>query len=111
MAGLIGKKIGMTRIFNDEGFAVPVTVVEAGPCPVIQVKTAQAAVAVTEKSILTARESLRITRDKAALDYGTAADVLDAQAALLQAETAHSAALAELNTAFALLDLAVGGTS
>jgi large subunit ribosomal protein L3 len=39
MAGLIGKKIGMTRIFNDEGVAVPVTVVEAGPCPVVQVKT------------------------------------------------------------------------
>jgi len=78
---------------------------------VIQVKTAQAAVAVTEKSILTARESLRITRDKAALDYGTAADVLDAQAALLQAETAHCAALADLNTAFAVLDLAAGGPS
>jgi large subunit ribosomal protein L3 len=39
MAGLIGKKIGMTRIFTDEGIAVPVTVVEAGPCPVVQVKT------------------------------------------------------------------------
>jgi large subunit ribosomal protein L3 len=39
MAGLIGKKIGMTRIFTEEGLAVPVTVVEAGPCPVVQVKT------------------------------------------------------------------------
>jgi len=40
MAGLIGKKIGMTRIFNEEtGAAVPVTVVEAGPCPVVQVKS------------------------------------------------------------------------
>jgi large subunit ribosomal protein L3 len=39
MAGLIGKKIGMTRIFNEEGAAIPVTVVEAGPCPVLQVKT------------------------------------------------------------------------
>jgi large subunit ribosomal protein L3 len=39
MAGLIGKKIGMTRIFTEEGTAVPVTVVEAGPCPVVQVKT------------------------------------------------------------------------
>ena len=39
MAGLIGKKIGMTRIFDDEGAAVPVTVVEAGPCPVLQIKT------------------------------------------------------------------------
>lgn len=39
MAGLIGKKIGMTRVFTEEGLAVPVTVVEAGPCPVVQVKT------------------------------------------------------------------------
>lgn len=39
MAGLIGKKIGMTRVFDTEGTAVPVTVVEAGPCPVLQVKT------------------------------------------------------------------------
>ena len=39
MAGLIGKKIGMTRVFTEEGAAVPVTVVEAGPCPVTQIKT------------------------------------------------------------------------
>jgi len=39
MAGLIGRKVGMTRVFDDEGRAVPVTVVEAGPCPVVQVKT------------------------------------------------------------------------
>ena len=38
MAGLIGKKLGMTQIFTDTGAAVPVTVVEAGPCPVVQVK-------------------------------------------------------------------------
>lgn len=41
MAALIGRKIGMTRVFDDEGAAVPVTVVEAGPCPVVQVKTDQ----------------------------------------------------------------------
>jgi large subunit ribosomal protein L3 len=40
MAALIGRKIGMTRIFNEAGMAVPVTVVEAGPCPVVQVKSA-----------------------------------------------------------------------
>lgn len=39
MEGIIGKKIGMTRIFNQEGQAIPVTVIEAGPCPVVQVKT------------------------------------------------------------------------
>ena len=36
---LIGKKIGMTQIFAENGDCVPVTVVEAGPCPVVQVKT------------------------------------------------------------------------
>ena len=39
MRGLIGKKIGMTQVFNNEGQSVPVTVIEAGPCVVTQVKT------------------------------------------------------------------------
>jgi len=39
MVGIIGRKLGMTQIFDDAGAAVPVTVVEAGPCPVVQVKT------------------------------------------------------------------------
>lgn len=39
MPGLLGKKIGMTRIFDDEGKVVPVTVVEAGPCYVTQIRT------------------------------------------------------------------------
>lgn len=37
--GLIGKKIGMTQIFDEKGNVIPVTVVEAGPCTVIQKKT------------------------------------------------------------------------
>ena len=37
--GIIGKKIGMTQIFDTNGKVVPVTVVEAGPCPVTQKKT------------------------------------------------------------------------
>ena len=37
--GLIGKKIGMTQIFDETGKVIPVTVVEAGPCAVTQVKT------------------------------------------------------------------------
>ena len=37
--GLLGKKIGMTQLFDDNGKFVPVTVVEAGPCAVLQVKT------------------------------------------------------------------------
>jgi large subunit ribosomal protein L3 len=41
MQGLIGKKIGMTQVWDDNGVAVPVTVVEIGPCPVVQVKTVE----------------------------------------------------------------------
>ena len=36
---IIGKKLGMTRLFSQEGNIVPVTVIEAGPCPIIQKKT------------------------------------------------------------------------
>lgn len=39
--GLIGKKVGMTQIFNENGKVIPVTVVELGPCPVTQVKTTE----------------------------------------------------------------------
>ncbi|UCB52949.1 MAG: 50S ribosomal protein L3 [Candidatus Zixiibacteriota bacterium] len=39
MEGIVGKKIGMTRVFNQEGQAIAVTVIEAGPCPVVQIKT------------------------------------------------------------------------
>jgi len=39
MEGIVGKKIGMSRIFNQDGQAIPVTVIEAGPCPVVQMKT------------------------------------------------------------------------
>ena len=37
--GILGRKLGMTRIFDGAGAAVPVTVIEAGPCPVTQVKS------------------------------------------------------------------------
>lgn len=39
MSGIIGKKVGMTTIFNSEGQAVPCTLIEAGPCVVTQVRT------------------------------------------------------------------------
>lgn len=39
MYGLIGKKVKMSQIFNDQGHVVPVTLVEAGPCVVSQIKT------------------------------------------------------------------------
>jgi large subunit ribosomal protein L3 len=41
LKGLIGKKIGMTQIFDETGAAIPVTLIEAGPCYVTQVRTAQ----------------------------------------------------------------------
>ena len=41
MPGLIGRKIGMTSIYSAEGKALPCTVIEAGPCVVTQVKTAE----------------------------------------------------------------------
>ena len=39
LKGLIGKKVGMTQIFDDAGAAIPVTLIEAGPCYVTQVRT------------------------------------------------------------------------
>ena len=36
--GILGKKLGMTQIFTDDGHAIPVTVIEAGPCVVVQKK-------------------------------------------------------------------------
>ncbi len=41
MRGLIGKKMGMTRVFDENGNIVPVTVLQAGPCTVTQVKTSE----------------------------------------------------------------------
>lgn len=41
MKGIIGKKLGMTQIYDENGNLVPVTVIEAGPCPVVAVKTAE----------------------------------------------------------------------
>lgn len=38
--GILGKKIGMTQVFNEDGHVVPVTVLKAGPCEVVQRKTA-----------------------------------------------------------------------
>ena len=39
MRGLIGTKLGMTRVFDENGRVIPVTVLAAGPCAIIQVKT------------------------------------------------------------------------
>ena len=39
MKGIIGKKVGMTQIFDEDGQVIPVTVIQAGPCYVTQVRT------------------------------------------------------------------------
>ena len=39
--GIIGKKLGMTQIFDEMGNVIPVTVIEAGPCVVVQKKTVE----------------------------------------------------------------------
>ena len=39
--GLLGRKVGMTQIFDEAGKAMPVTVIQAGPCHVLQVRTAE----------------------------------------------------------------------
>lgn len=39
VTGIIGRKVGMTQIYQESGEAIPVTVIEAGPCPIVQLKT------------------------------------------------------------------------
>jgi large subunit ribosomal protein L3 len=39
VTGIIGRKVGMTQIYEESGMAIPVTVIEAGPCPIVQLKT------------------------------------------------------------------------
>ena len=39
--GIVGKKIGMTQIFTEDGRLIPVTVIQAGLCPVVQKKTVE----------------------------------------------------------------------
>ena len=41
MRGILGKKVGMTQLFDEKGNAVPVTIIEAGPCYITQVKTTE----------------------------------------------------------------------
>ena len=45
MKAIIGKKVGMSQIFDENGRVIPVTVIEAGPCTVTQKKTVEALMA------------------------------------------------------------------
>ena len=41
MMGLIGKKVGMTQLFDEKGEVIPVTVIQAGPCTVTEIRTTE----------------------------------------------------------------------
>ena len=61
MNGLIGRKLGMTRFFDDDGQAHPVTVIEAGPCAVVQVKVVEGSPAAVQLGFGT-RKAKRTTK-------------------------------------------------
>lgn len=76
---------------------------------VLEVRSSSERVKSLSKAIEQARESLRIERQKYDLGMGSMTDVLDAQSALLQAETNYYRAMADFRTALARLDFATGG--
>lgn len=65
MLGLIGKKVGMTQVFDENEDLVALTVVEAGPCPVVQVKTAEKDGYTALKVGFDATKAHRVTRARA----------------------------------------------
>lgn len=74
--GLIGRKLGMTRVFTEDGSSVPVTVIEVGPCHVVQVKADAKAVQVGYG----AKKAVRTT--KAELGHAKAAGLESAPAVI-----------------------------
>jgi len=75
MTGIIGRKLGMTQLFEETGAAIPVTVIEAGPCPVTQVKSAESDGYVAIQMAFGRKKAARASRAeaghaiKAGLDY------------------------------------------
>src|SRR2546422_6194089 len=70
MTGLIGRKLGMTRVFDAEGTHVPVTVIEAGPCPGGQVGPSQVQLGFgTKKTTRTERKSTRLNSSHGYISY------------------------------------------
>ncbi|HPF62887.1 MAG: 50S ribosomal protein L3 [Gemmatimonadetes bacterium] len=67
--GLIGRKLGMTRVFGEDGTAVPVTVIEAGPCPVLQVRDTQVQLGWGRKKALRTTRAEAGHAKLAGLDY------------------------------------------
>jgi large subunit ribosomal protein L3 len=61
--GIIGKKVGMTQVFGDDGQALPVTVIEAGPCVVVQRKSKETdGYAAVQLGLVEARKTKRVTK-------------------------------------------------
>jgi large subunit ribosomal protein L3 len=67
--GIIGRKLGMTRVFTDDGTALPVTIIEAGPCPVLQVRESQAQLGWGKKRDVRASKAEVGHAKAAGLDY------------------------------------------
>jgi large subunit ribosomal protein L3 len=76
MTGLIGRKLGMTRVFDAAGTHVPVTVIEAGPCPVVQVGASQVQLGFGKKKPTRTAKALAGHVKKAGLEVGAAPRVL-----------------------------------
>jgi large subunit ribosomal protein L3 len=68
MTGLIGRKLGMTRVFDAEGTHVPVTVIAAGPCPVVQVTGSQVQLGFEQKKATRTAKALAGHAKKAGLE-------------------------------------------
>ncbi|HYL20980.1 MAG TPA: 50S ribosomal protein L3 [Gemmatimonadales bacterium] len=68
MTGLIGRKLGMTRVFDGEGTHVPVTVIAAGPCPVVQVTGSQVQLGFEQKKATRTAKALAGHAKKAGLE-------------------------------------------
>ena len=69
MDAIIGRKLGMTQLFAEDGTLTPVTVIEAGPCPVVQVRPAREGVAARIQlgfGVAKAKRSTRAERGHAA---------------------------------------------
>jgi len=65
MKGIIGKKVGMTQVFDEKGNAVPVTVIQAGPCYVTQVRTADRDGYTAVQLAFGTRRATRVTKPQA----------------------------------------------
>ena len=62
---ILGKKIGMTQIFDEKGKVIPVTAIEAGPCTVVQIKTKDFKIFSHQKKMDMATNSTKIIYDEA----------------------------------------------